>query len=225
MRAVDHGADRETHRECVLADLHEEVQWNGFLEAPGEAGPGPAVTPARFLLVLGLLCSGFDSHADLKAVFVFDEKVLSMRLPSFRYGILTSVDDRSRRIAVSFPAVPFDTGEKTITPHLELVMEPVDPDLDGLDYYLHYAAHYAEATGSTVTADEVGVPHLAPKLPDSHQGRLLFTDGASRSHKAILITSIGDGVGVVVFLDMPSESDEENEAESSAIMQSIGFEE
>jgi hypothetical protein len=181
--------------------------------------------PSRLvsLLLMGSALLGQPANADLKAVFAFNDRVVSVRFPEFSYRILTTVDEKVRRIAISFPELPLDRDENLSPPHLEISIESMAADVNGQDYYQHYLQRYRETLGtSDLPVEEPKQLSLA--LDDPHVAFLYFNDGQLRAHKALLITSTNGSMGIVVLLDTLADSYEENENVSNAIVQSIQFE-
>ena len=181
-------------------------------------GPGRLIG----LLLIGIGSFGMQANADLKAIFAFSESIVSIRLPELNYEILTTVDDHARQIAVGFPKSQSDS-EDSSPPHLEIRLETLAADANGLDYYQHYLKLYIDTMGSTYASVEDSKP-IAMALPDCHLVFLFFSDSELKAHKALLITSIYQGVGVVILLDTLAELYDAHEDVSIAIVQSIQFE-
>jgi hypothetical protein len=175
------------------------------------------------VLVFALLSICMRIDADLKAVFAFNDRIVSIRFPELNYGIVTTVDENTRKIAITYPMPRAEVPTHSSPPHLEITLEPLASGVNGPDYYEHYLQRYLETMGST----------SAP-VPDSHPGGLalldckmtflFFNDSELRAHKALLITSIDDGIGVVILLDTLADEYSTNENVSKGILQSIQFE-
>ena len=181
-------------------------------------GPGRLIG----LLLIGIGSFGVRAGADLKAVFAFSESVVSIRLPELNYEILTTVDEYARKVAVRFPTGPSD-GEDSLPPHLEMRLEALAADADGLDYYQHYLKLYVDTMGSTYASVDDSKP-IAMALPDCHMVFLFFSDSELKAHKALLITAIYQGIGIVILLDTLAELYDAHEDISIGIVQSIQFE-
>jgi len=166
---------------------------------------------------------GVPAVADLKAVFAFGNRVLSIRFPEFNYGILTTVDEESRRIAVSFPRSPFSSPTDAPPAHLEIQLERLPAQVKGVDYHQHYIDRYAESMGTTTSSADESVPGEM-SLTECYMTFLLFNDAELRAHKALLITSTSGDLGIAILLDTVAESYEANKAVWSAILRSIQFE-
>jgi hypothetical protein len=179
----------------------------------------------RLIGVMVLVCASSCTSisADLKAVFAFHEKVVSIRFPEFNYGIVTTVDENIRKIAISYPAPKAGQVVHLSSPHLEITLEPIAGDVSSPEYHAHYLERYIEGTGST-SAPVDDSHSFALALRDSRMTYLLFNDGELRAHKALLITSIDEGVGVVIVLDTLADDYSANENVSNGILESIQFE-
>jgi hypothetical protein len=175
------------------------------------------------LILFALVSHCVQINADLKAVFAFNDKIVSIRFPELNYGIVTSVDENTRRIAITYPAPKSEAIVDSSPPHMEITMEPLAANVSGPEYYTHYLQRYVEKMGSTSapvdTSDSSGLALL-----DCNMTFLLFNDTELRAHKALLITSIDDGVGVVILLDTLADDYNANENVSIGILQSIQFE-
>jgi hypothetical protein len=77
--------------------------------------------------------------------------------------------------------------------------------------------------GSTIAPVENVMPN-AMSLLDCRMTFLLFWDSEWKSHKALLITSIDEGTGVVILLDNLADSYDANEEAFIGILESIHFE-
>jgi hypothetical protein len=174
------------------------------------------------LLFLGCACV-LGARADLKAVFAFKDRVVSIRFPELNYWIATTVDEDARQVAVTFPREQSPATDGQPGQHLEISLEALAPDVRGEDYHRHYLDRYADTMGSTSAPfDDYGRDSMA--LLDCRMAFLFFRDHELRDHKAILITSIDNGIGVVILLDTLASVYDSNESASIAILRSIQFE-
>ena len=175
------------------------------------------------LLFVGACVSVLAARADLKAVFAFKERVVSIRFPELNYWIATTVDEDARQVAVSFPNDKSPGTDDQPGPHLEISLEALAPDVQADDYHRHYLDRYADAMGSTSAPfDDSERGPMA--LLDCRMAFLFFRDHELRDHKAVLITCINNGVGVVILLDTLASAYDSNKSASLAILQSIQFE-
>lgn len=174
-------------------------------------------------LFVGIFLPATMVAAELKAVFAFNDRVISIRFPGLNYGIVTTVDWSGRQIAVTFPRAETDSWKEAPALHLEISLEPIDASVDGQEYFQHYLGKYTEAMGSTLAPVENVVPN-ALLLLDCKMTFLYFSDREMRLHKALLITSIDEGTGVVILLDSLAASYDANEGVSIGILESIHFE-
>jgi hypothetical protein len=196
-----------------------------FATLAGRDSNGAAMTFSRLIgvLVFALLSNCVRIDADLKAVFTFNDRIVSIRFPELNYGIVTAVDENTRKIAITYPTPRAEATAYASPPHLEITLEPLASNVSGADYYEHYLRRYVETMGSTsAPVDESRSGGFA--LLDCTMTFLFFNDSELRAHKALLITSIDNGVGVVILLDTLADQYSANENVSTGILQSIQFE-
>jgi hypothetical protein len=193
------------------------------LEYVDDKGRAVRLTRLFFFLLVALTTSAVQSGADLKAVFAFNDRVFSIRFPEFNYGIATTVNDNSRQIAVTFPSLASAGGEEATALHVELSLEALPAGTSGQDYYQHYLTKYSEDM-RTIPVPDTRLMTLSLSLLDCRMTLLSFKDAKLRLHKALLITSIDVGMGVVILLDGLQDVYDANEETALAVLESIRFE-
>lgn len=181
------------------------------------------LTRLSLVLFLALVTSAAHGGADLKAVFAFNDRVISIRFPEFNYGIATTVNDNARQIAVTFPSPTSENGEAAPALHVELSLEALPAGTSGQDYYQHYLAKYASDM-QTIPIPDARLTTLSLSLLDCRMTLLSFNDAKLRLHKALLITSIDGGMGVVIVLDGLEDVYDANEETALTVLESIRFE-
>jgi hypothetical protein len=186
---------------------------------------GRTVRLVRLLLLLlaAVVTPGARGDADLKAVFAFNDRVISIRFPELNYGIATTVNDNSRQIAVTFPPSASSREEEASALHVELSLEALPAGTSGQDYYQHYLMKYAEDM-QTIPVPDARLTSLSLSLLDCRMTLLSFNDVKLRLHKALLITTIDGGMGVVILLDGLEDVYDANEETALAVLESIRFE-
>jgi hypothetical protein len=173
-------------------------------------------------LVFALLSSLARSDADLKAVFAFNERVVSIVFPEFNYGIATTVDNDTRQIAITFPKPSFENPD-AMAPHMEISLESLSGNVDGMDYYEHYLTKYQDKVGTVQGAVEDGkLDSLS--LSAYHKIYLYYEDSALQSHKMLMITAIDEGTGIVIVLDTLAAAYDAIEGTTAGILNSVHFE-
>lgn len=205
--------------------MHTPCVSRGRAVSSRAEGGGIATERPRllYLLLLGIVFAGIPANADLKALFAFDDKIVSIRFPEFTYTIVTTVNEQTRLIAVGFPRSKLEDESGSSPPHLEIVLESVSPTVDGQNYHEHYVERYVDETGAASEPTE-DFRKDASALSNCSESFLFFNDGELRAHKALLITSVNDRVGVVILLDTIAETYDVNREGCMTILHSIRFE-
>lgn len=178
---------------------------------------------ALLVIMTAALFVSARAEADLKAVFAFADRLVSVRFPELNYWILTTVDQNTRRIAVTFPEPAGHRETDPPQPHLEIVLEHVGPAVGQTDYHQHYLDEYAQSMGASPAGPDEPPPS-GMGLTDCRMTLLQFTDAELNAHTALLITAVDGDVGIVALLDARAETFEKNKDVSSAIVRSIRFE-
>jgi hypothetical protein len=173
-------------------------------------------------LLCALLWPAARLDADLKAVFAFNERVVSIVFPEFNYGITTTVDKDTRQIAITFPK-PLREDPNAIAPHMEISLESLSGNVDGTDYYQQYLSKYQDKVGTVQAAVEEGkLDSLS--FAAYHKTYLLYRDSTLQPHKMLMITAIDGGTGIVIVLDTLAAAYDSTEGATIGILNSVHFE-
>ena len=180
--------------------------------------------PARLAIVV-LMIAGASfplAAADLKASFAFNDRMMSMVLPSLDYRIYTTVEEDSRKITIIFPRGRSAEPSPAAGPVIGIIMIALLPHSGARGFLDDNMTTFLGATGGT----EVQAAGTAfALLGGEHiQSSLLYTDSQTHVHKVSMVASAEDQMGVLVIVDSPIESYDAIEGASASMIESIHFE-
>ena len=180
--------------------------------------------PVRLAIVAAMVAGiSFPSPAaDLKASFAFNDRLMSMVLPSLDYRIYTTVEEDTRKITIVFPHARSAEPAPADGPVMGIIIIALLPHSGARGFLDDTMRTFLGATGGAeVNAEGVefnllGGEHL--------QSGLLYSDPQAHVHKVSMIASAEDQMGILVIVDSPIESYDAIEGASASMIESIHFE-
>jgi hypothetical protein len=179
------------------------------------------VVAAIFIMIAAF---GWPVVADVKVSFAFNNRLISMNLPSLDYRILTSVDPATRKIVIVFPIVRSQSAAQSIAPTMRIFLLALQIEADPEGFFVLHLNELLRATGgiqSKTAGPELSL--LGQKEPP--QASIDYNDSVNNVHKVIMVTAVHGPIGILIILDAPIEAYEEIEDRSVDMIQSIHFEE
>jgi hypothetical protein len=180
--------------------------------------------PARVAVVLSMV-AGVSlplAAADLKASFAFNDRMMSMVLPSLDYRIYTTVEEDNRKITILYPRPRSAEPEQTAGPVMGIIMIALLPQSGARGFLEDNIRTFLAATGGA-EVQAAGVEFSL--LGGEHiQANLLYTDSQTDVHEVSMVASAEDQMGILVIVDSPIESYDAIEGASASMIESIHFE-
>ncbi len=152
---------------------------------------------AALLLLLCVACAcGADSH--VTTYFAFQGRLLSIRLPSLHYWVMTSVEEGRRTILVSFPPLPpaeaSGPRSATLTVVLRVLPAPTDPEA-----FLAQTMNELFADRNAVVSELTRA--LSLSLQNASWRSVRYGTDDAFPHRALLVTAMDSGLAVVMLVD------------------------
>ena len=169
-----------------------------------------------------LLAAAVPCAADLKALFAFNGRLVSARMPRLDYRIATAVEEYGRRVMITTPR-PSPGEPETAVFVIEIRLETVPADAPVDCYFALAAEAFSRELGLEYAQLPAGdLPTM--RLPAARSCGVSYSDQLLRPHKGILVAAVAQGLGICIFLDAPLEWYDEAAGDATRILQSIEVE-